>query len=149
MCATVRSANCREPVEALGAKVIAPEGFAEHGPFDVILELVGAPNLPEDIMALAMRGRIAVIGIGAGAKAEVNLGLLLGKRAQIHASMLRARPLEDKALTARAMESEVLPLFVGGGLSVPLAASFPLEEAQAAYERFGQGGKFGKIILTM
>lgn len=147
--ATVRNPDCREQVEALGAEVIVPEGFAEHGPFDVILELVGAPNMSENLRALATCGRITVIGIGAGAKAEVHLGALLAKRAHIHGSTLRARPLEEKALTARAMERHVLPLFVGGGLSVPVAATYPLAEAQDAYERFSEGGKFGKIILTM
>ena len=146
---TVRNPACRQKVEALGAEVIEPEGFADHGPFDVILELVGAPNMPENIMALAVQGRITVIGIGGGAKAEVHLGALLAKRGQIYASMLRARPLEEKALTARRMERYVLPLFAGGCLSVPVAATFPLAEAQAAYDRFAEGGKFGKIILTM
>ncbi|HWD66120.1 MAG TPA: NAD(P)H-quinone oxidoreductase [Solirubrobacteraceae bacterium] len=147
--ATVRNQDCRERVEALGAKVIEPEGFAEHGPFDVILELVGAPNMSGNLQALAMCGRITVIGIGAGAKAEMHLGALLAKRGLIRASMLRARPLEEKALTARLMEQHVLPLFAGGGLSVPVAASYPLAEAQAAYDRFAGGGKFGKIILTI
>jgi putative PIG3 family NAD(P)H quinone oxidoreductase len=146
--ATVRNPDRREQVEALGAEVIEPEGFADRGPFDVILELVGAPNMPDNIMALAMKGRITVIGIGAGAKAEVHLGALLAKRGQIYASMLRARPLEEKALTARLMERYVLPLFAGGCLSVPVAATFPLADAQAAYDRFAEGGKLGKIILT-
>src|SRR6201996_3134397 len=73
--ATVRNPDQRDAVAALGAEVIAPEGFAEHGPFDVILELVGAPNLPENLAALNIQGRITVIGIGAGAKGELNLGL--------------------------------------------------------------------------
>lgn len=147
--ASVRNPDSRERVEALGAEVIEPEGFADRGPFDVILELVGAPNMPDNIMALAVQGRITVIGIGAGAQADVHLGALLAKRGQIYASMLRARPLEEKALTARLMERYVLPLFAGGCVSVPVAASFPLAEAQAAYDRFAEGGKFGKIILTM
>ena len=147
--ATVRNPDCRERVEALGAEVIAPEGFAEHGPFDVILELVGAPNMPENIQALAMCGRITVIGIAAGAKTEVNLAMLLGKRGLVRASMLRARPLEEKALTARLMERHVLPLFVGGDMSVPVAGTYPLAEAETAYRKFAEGGKFGKIILTM
>jgi putative PIG3 family NAD(P)H quinone oxidoreductase len=147
--ATVRNPDCREKVEALGAEVIEPAGFADRGPFDVILELVGAPNMPDNLQALAVKGRITVIGIGAGAKTEVHLGALLAKRGQIYASMLRARPLEEKALTARLIEQQVLPLFAGGCLSVPVAATFPLAEAQAAYDRFAEGGKFGKIILTM
>ncbi len=119
------------------------------GPFDVILELVGAPNLPEDLNALATGGRIAVIGVSAGAKAELNLLALMGKRARIHGSTLRARPLEEKALAARRLEHEVLPRFDTGALRVPIAATFPLDEALAAYERFAAGGKLGKIVLII
>src|SRR3954454_12827443 len=87
--ATVRNEQSRAAVEDLGATVIAPEGFEEQGPFDVILELVGAPNFPANLKALATSGRIAVIGIGGGAKAELNLGLMLATRARVHASTLR------------------------------------------------------------
>ena len=147
--ATVRNPEVREQVAALGAEVIAPEGFAEHGPFDVILELVGAPNLAENVSALTTGGRITVIGIGAGAKAELNLGLLMAKRGRIHGSTLRARPLEEKAFAAREMERSVLPLFEIGALRVPVAATYPLEQAEQAYERFTGGGKLGKIVLTI
>jgi NADPH:quinone reductase len=147
--ATVRSAEARPHVAELGAEVIDPEGFAEHGPFDVILELVGAPNLPENITALSLWGRIVVIGIGAGAKAELNLGLLMGKRGTIRASTLRPRPLEEKAACARAMEQSVLPLLAAGTVTVPVAATYPLDEVGAAYERFTAGGKFGKIVLEI
>ncbi len=147
--ATVRSEGLREQVAALGCEVIAPEGFAEHGPFDVILELVGAPNMAANMEALAIGGRIAVIGVSAGAKAELNLLALMGKRARIHGSMLRARPLEEKALAARRMEHQVLPLFEAGALQVPLAEVLPLESASGAYERFAAGGKLGKIVLEM
>jgi putative PIG3 family NAD(P)H quinone oxidoreductase len=147
--ATVRREELREQVAALGAEAIAPEGFAEHGPFDVILELVGAPNLSDDLQALATGGRITVIGVAAGAKGELNLLALMGKRARIHGSTLRARPLEEKALTARRLEREVLPLFESGALRVPVAETFPLEDAAGAYERFAAGGKLGKIVLTI
>ena len=126
---------------------MAPDAFADHGPFHVVLELVGAPNFPANMGALAMDGRIAVIGVGAGAKAELNLLALMGKRARIHGSTLRPRPLEEKALVMRAVEREVLPLFETGVLRVPLAATFPLEEVEQAYERFSAGGKLGKIVL--
>ena len=96
--------------------------YTSSAQYEVILELVGAPNLPENLNALATGGRIAVIGISAGAKAEVNLGLLMAKRARVHGSTLRARPLEEKALTARAMERSVLPLFEAGTLRVPRSA---------------------------
>src|SRR3954449_885177 len=108
--ATVRNESLRDGVAEFGANVIAPEGFEEHGKFDVILELVGAPNLPGNVKSLVTGGRIVVIGISAGAKAELNLGALMGARASVMASTLRARPLEEKALTARAMERNVLPL---------------------------------------
>ncbi|MFI4985399.1 MAG: NAD(P)H-quinone oxidoreductase [Solirubrobacterales bacterium] len=147
--ATVRRPELRSAVAELGATVIDPEGFAERGPFDVILELVGAPNLPDDLQALATGGRIAVIGVSAGAKGELNLLALMGKRARIHGSTLRARPLEEKALSARRVEHEVLPLFEGGGVRVPLAETYPLDEAAVAYERFAAGGKLGKIVLTV
>jgi NADPH2:quinone reductase len=147
--ATVRNPELRDQVAPFGAEVIAPENFADHGPFDVILELVGAPNLPDNLMALGTGGRIAVIGIGAGAKAELNLGLLMGKRARITASTLRSRPLEEKALTARAMERSVLPLLASGAVRVPIAETYPLSDAERAYDHFAAGGKLGKIVLTM
>jgi putative PIG3 family NAD(P)H quinone oxidoreductase len=147
--ATVRNEQLRPQVVELGAEVIAPDGFAEHGPFDVILELVGAPNMPENLNALGTGGRIAVIGVSAGAKSEVNLLALMGKRARIHGSTLRARPLEQKAQVARLVEHEVLPLFDSGALKVPVAETFPLEQTAAAYELFAAGGKLGKIVVTM
>jgi NADPH:quinone reductase-like Zn-dependent oxidoreductase len=139
----------RGKVAELGAEVIPPEGFGEHGPFDVILELVGAPNLPDNVNALATWGRIVVIGISAGAKADVHLGALMAKRGRIHASTLRPRPLEEKALTARGVERSVLPLLASGEVHVPVAATYPLADAVKAYERFATGDKFGKVILTM
>ena len=145
--ATVRREELRAGVEELGATAIPAEGFDEQGPFDVILELVGAPNLEGNLRALATGGRIVVIGIGAGAKADLNLGLLMAKRGRISASTLRSRPLEDKALAAREVERHVLPLFDSGALRVPVAASFPLDQAEEAYERFEAGGKLGKIVL--
>ncbi len=147
--ATVRDAGARPQVAELGATVIAPEGFAEHGPFDVIIELVGAPNLAENLQALETGGRIVVIGVGAGAKAELNLLALMGKRARIHGSTLRVRSLEEKAIVARGVEREVLPLFDAGALRVPIAATFPLKDAASAYESFAAGGKLGKIVLTV
>jgi putative PIG3 family NAD(P)H quinone oxidoreductase len=145
--ATVRREELRTEVERLGATAIAPEGFAEHGPFDVILELVGAPNFADNLGALATGGRITVIGVGGGAKAELNLLALMGKRARIHGSTLRPRPLEEKAIAARRVEREVLPLFESGALTVPVAATYPLAEVEDAYERFAAGGKLGKIVL--
>jgi NADPH2:quinone reductase len=153
--ATVRNPGVRDAVAELGAaEVIAPEGFGEHGPFDVILELVGAPNLAENVRSLAMCGRIVVIGVGGGTGAELDLRLLMQRRGRISASMLRARPLEEKAVLAREMEKHVLPLLGAGRagragrIRVPVAAAFGLEEAGAAYDFFSAGGKCGKVVLT-
>ncbi|MFL5863277.1 MAG: NAD(P)H-quinone oxidoreductase [Solirubrobacteraceae bacterium] len=147
--ATVRNTDLHERVAELGAEVLAPDQASGRGPFDVILELVGAINMMDNLKSLATGGRIAVIGTGAGASGEINLGLLMMKRGRIHGSTLRARPLEQKALTARAMERSVLPLFAAGTVRVPVAQTYPLAEAPAAYERFQAGGKLGKIVLTM
>ncbi len=147
--ATVRNPELRDAVAALGATAIPPEDFPEHGPFDVILELVGAPNLPENLKALATGGRICVIGVGGGFKGELNLLALMGKRATIRGSTLRARPLEEKALVARRLERHVLPLLAAGTIAVPVAATFPLDEVAAAYERFAAGAKLGKIVLDL
>jgi NADPH:quinone reductase-like Zn-dependent oxidoreductase len=146
--ATVRNVDRRAVVAAFGAEVVAPEDFTEHGPFDVVLELIGGPNLPADIASLAPGGRIAVIGVGAGAKAEVNLLALMAARGRIHGSTLRARPLEQKALAAARVERHVLPLLERGEVRMPVAAVVPLAEAALGYERFEAGGKLGKIVLV-
>lgn len=148
--ATVRDPARRDGVLALGAhEAIPAEGFEEHGPFDVVLELVGGPNLGGDLGALATAGRIVVIGVGAGIKAELNLVALMGKRGTLRASTLRARPLEEKALTARALEGQVLPGFADGSLRVPVAETFGLEAVAEAYAHFAAGGKLGKVVLEL
>jgi NADPH2:quinone reductase len=145
--ATVRNPDLRGEVERLGATAIDPDGFEDHGPFDVVLELVGGPNLAGNLKALEIGGRIAVIGVGAGPKAELNLVALMGKRARIHGSTLRARPLEQKADAARRVERHVLPLVQAGAITVPVAETFPLDEVEQAYDRFAAGGKLGKVVL--
>jgi NADPH:quinone reductase-like Zn-dependent oxidoreductase len=146
--ATVRDPSKRQGVADLGATAVAPDAFADEGPFDVVLELVGAANMPANVASLATGGRIAVIGVGAGAKAEVNLLALMAARGRIHGSTLRPRPLADKADAARRVEHHVLPLLADGRVTVPLAATFPLREAAEAYARFAEGGKLGKIVLV-
>ena len=147
--ATVRNESLRDEVRALGAEaVVGPDEFASLGPFHVILELVGAPNMSGNLAALATGGRISVIGVGAGASAEINLLQLMGGRGRIHGSTLRARPLEEKAAAARAVEAQVLPLVTAGEIRVPVAETFSLDDVAAAYDRFAAGGKFGKIVLV-
>jgi NADPH:quinone reductase-like Zn-dependent oxidoreductase len=145
--ATVRNESLRDAVATFGATVVAPDAFGPHGPFDVVLELVGAHNMAANLDALALNGRISVIGVGAGAAADLNLLTVMHKRATIRGSTLRARPLEEKATAARAVERHVLPLLADGRVCVPVAETFALSDAAAAYERFAAGGKLGKIVL--
>jgi NADPH2:quinone reductase len=148
--ASVRSAERHEAVTALGASVaVDPEEALRLGPFDVALELVGASSLPGVLDAMAIGGRIVVIGVsGGGGRAEVDLMGLMQRRARISASTLRGRPLLDKAAVARAVESHVLPHLVSGRVRVPMQATFAMDRAQDAYEHFSAGGKLGKIVLV-
>jgi NADPH:quinone reductase len=153
--ATVRNPDLRDDVAAIGARagrtaVVAPEEFVDRGPFDVVLETIGAPNIASDLDALAIGGRIVVIGVGGGVNAELNLLTLMAKNGRIHASLLRPRPLEEKARTVQLVEANVLPFLDDGDarLEVPVAATYPMQDAEAAYDRFLAGGKLGKIVLT-
>ena len=147
--ATVRNESLRGEVESLGAKAIASDDFADSGPFDVILELVGAPNLGADVAALATGGRIVVIGIGAGAKGELNLAALMGKRGRIQGSTLRARPLEQKAEAMRGVEAP-RPA-AGGGGQRPRAdrRHLPTRPRGRGLRPLRGGGKLGKIVVVM
>jgi len=147
--ASVRNPGHHQAVAELGAAVVAdPAQAFEHGPFDVILELVGAPNFPANLDALTTGGRLLVIGVGAGAAVDLDLRKLMARRTRVLGSHLRARPLEEKADAASRVEHHTLPLVADGRLRIPVAATFPLEEAQEAYDRFTAGGKLGKLVLV-
>jgi NADPH:quinone reductase-like Zn-dependent oxidoreductase len=128
-------------VAALGAAT------EPDGQYDVILELVGGANLTQDVERLAPRGRLAVIGTGAGARAEVDFGLVMRKRARLHGSTLRSRSAEEKALVVDRLGEQALPLLAAGTVTVPVHASFPLDRVDDAYEAFAAPGKFGKLVL--
>jgi NADPH:quinone reductase-like Zn-dependent oxidoreductase len=118
------------------------------GEYDVILELVGGDNLRTDLDRLALKGRLAVIGTGAGRRSEVDFGRLMGKRGRIHGSNLRNRTADEKADVIALLRREVLPLLAEGRVHVPVHATYPLDEAQRAYEAFATPGKFGKLVLV-
>jgi NADPH:quinone reductase-like Zn-dependent oxidoreductase len=148
--ATVRNPKHRDAVASLGGTVLSPDDFVDEGPYDVVLELVGATNMQNNLRSLRTGGRISVIGTGTGASvADFPLGLLMARRGRIHGSTLRGRSLEEKALAARAVERGVLPLFANGALHVPLYKTFSLAQAAEAYDVFAAGGKLGKIVLTI
>jgi NADPH2:quinone reductase len=131
-----------ERVRELGASTDA------EGEYDVILELVGGENLRTDLERLAVKGRLAVIGTGAGRTAEVDFGRLMGQRGRIHGSHLRGRTGDEKAEVIALLRREVLPLLAEGRIHVPVHATYPLDAAQQAYEAFAVPGKFGKLVLT-
>lgn len=146
--ASVRNEKNRATVEELGAhRALDPEEAYEHGPFDVVLELVGGHNIGPSVKALAPWGTIVVIGVSAGHEATLDLRRLMAIRGTVRASTLRYRSTEEKAILARELETSVLPLVADGRLRVPIEAEYPLAEVTAAYQRFTGGGHVGKIVL--
>ena len=147
--ASVRPPGLKPMVAGLGAVAVDPSEAEGYGPFDVIIELVGAVNFPANVRCLASGGRIAVIGVGAGSRIELDLLALMRRRARIMGSTLRNRSPEEKALAARRVEADLLPLVAAARLRVVVGETFDLEEAAAAYGRFQAGGKLGKIVLSV
>lgn len=148
--ASVRRPEARGELESLGAtKAMDPDDVSAHGPYDAILELVGATSLAGAMRSLATGARVSVIGVsGGGGKLEVELLTLMGRRARISGSTLRARPLADKSLLARAIADKVVPLLASSKVRVPVASTFAIEDASDAYASFSKGGKLGKIVLV-
>jgi len=120
-----------------------PEGY------DVILELVGGSYIEVDLVATAQLGRIVVVGLTAGATAEVNLGALLRKRLTLVGTVLRARPLEEKILAADVLRRTIVP-FLERGLVKPIVDGvFPLADAGKAHEKMQANETFGKLLLEI
>jgi NADPH:quinone reductase len=90
-----------------------------------------------------------VIGTGAGSKAEIDFGRLMQRRARIQSSTLRSRTTEEKAQVVDGLRRDVLPLLASERITVPVHETFPLADAQKAYEAFAAGGKFGKLVLII
>jgi NADPH:quinone reductase-like Zn-dependent oxidoreductase len=146
---SVRDAAWRQDVERLGAhRAVGPDDVGQHGPYDVVLELVGAASFQSAMDALAVSGRVVVIGVGSGAKVEFNLSQMMGLRARMSGSMLRGRDRAAKAMVVDGVRRHVLPHLATGVLSVPVCATFPFAQAEAAYDRFEAGGKLGKVVLV-
>ena len=124
--ATVRDASRREEVAALGASaVVEPGREGEGGPYDVVLELVGAPSLTGVLPHVATGARVVVIGVGGGAQMELNLFTLMGRRARIGGSTLRARSRREKANVAAAVAAHVVPAAGGGPHPCPGVRHLP------------------------
>ncbi|MGW7254668.1 NAD(P)H-quinone oxidoreductase [Streptomyces sp. NPDC054834] len=116
---------------------------------DVILDNMGAKYLDRNVRALAVNGRIAVIGLQGGAKGELNLGALLTKRAAISATSLRARPLGEKAAIVAAVGEHVWPLLAGGRVRPVIDRELPMPEAAEAHRVVEASGHIGKVLLVV
>ena len=142
-------ANARSHREALTDLGAEPCQLSEARGVDVVLELVGAANLPASLEALAVRGRIVVVGTGAGADAELSLRALMGRRASLMGTVLRARPMEEKAAAVQAFARSVVPHLAAGRVRPVIDRVFPIAEAAAAFDHLAAPGKFGKVLLEL
>jgi putative PIG3 family NAD(P)H quinone oxidoreductase len=145
---------CRE----LGAELLVnyrEEDFVErvreltkgHGA-DVILDNMGAKYLARNVQALAVNGRLVTIGLMGGRKGELDMGMLLAKRAAVIATSLRARPATEKAAIVAAVREHVWPLIESGAVRPVIHSRHPLEHAAQAHREMEASGHIGKILLT-
>ncbi len=116
---------------------------------DVVVELVGGAYVAQDLACLAPRGRIVVIGTMAGTQVDLNLAVLMHKRAEIRGTMLRSRPLEEKILAARAFERHLVPLLATGALKPIVDSILPLAHAGDAHRLMQSNETFGKVVLEI
>ncbi|WP_434063189.1 NAD(P)H-quinone oxidoreductase [Glutamicibacter ectropisis] len=116
---------------------------------DLILDVIGAKYLERNIRALAVEGRMVVIGLQGGTKAELNLGVLLGKRARIIATTLRSRPLSQKSEIVKQTVARVMPLVDAGKVSINVSKVFDFSHLTSAHEYFDSGEHTGKIVIEV
>jgi len=127
--------------------VAATLRLTEQRGADVILDMVGGDYIPRDIAALAVEGRIALIALQKGTKAEIDLRALMSRRLMIGGSTLRAQSVQAKGRLAAAVYREVWPLFATHGLKPVIHARFALAQASEAHALMESGAHIGKIVL--
>ena len=116
---------------------------------DVILDVIGAPYWERNLASLAVRGRMVLVGTMGGGRLDANLGALMPKRLRVHGTVLRARPLEEKAALTQAFARRWLHHFASGRLRPVVDRVFPLEEAAEAHRYMESNANFGKIVLRV
>ncbi|NRQ37487.1 NAD(P)H-quinone oxidoreductase [Nonomuraea sp. NN258] len=149
--ATVGTAEKGERVRELGADEVVnyrEEDFAEKVEADVILDIMGAKYLAGNVRALRTGGRLVVIGLQGGRKAELDLGQLLAKRATVHGTTLRSRPVDEKGAIVRSVVDNLWPLVSAGAVRPVVYASVPMAEAAKAHRMLDSGEHVGKILLV-
>ncbi len=149
--AVTRTSEHHGALVALGAdETVTLDQVSGLDPVDVVLELVGAAHLALAQHLLAPFARVVVIGVGGGgSRVALELLLLMARRATLTGSTLRSRSREEKATVADLVNQALVPRWTTGELRVPLARTFDLAEADAAYEYFARPGKFGKVVLCV
>ncbi len=124
-------------------------GITEKRGVDVILDHIGAAYLQDNMKSLALAGTLMLIGVMGGIKAELNLATMMVKRQRIIGSVLRSRPVAEKASIIARFEDTVMPLIAAGEVTPLVDATFPLSEAADAHRLMETSAHFGKIVLTM
>lgn len=150
--ASVRSQVVRPRIAELGATALAaPEAFAhvrDLGGADVILELVGALHMRDNLDALAYKGRIVIVGARPGDEATITMRDLMSKRARVIGTTLRTRPLEEKGIIVQEFARRVVPFLATGRMRPLVDRVFPLRSAADALDYVRKPGKLGKVLLA-
>jgi putative PIG3 family NAD(P)H quinone oxidoreductase len=143
----------------LSHPILTPSGFdpaalaaeitAAAGPIDVTVDLVGGPYLGVDVAVAAPKGRIVIVGLIAGGRAELDMGALLAKRLVVRGTVLRSRPSGEKAEATHLFEGQVVPLLGRGTLKPVIDAVVPVAEAERGYELVATDATFGKVVLDL
>ena len=148
--AVTRNDEHHDALRALGAnEAITLDQVSSIERVDVVLELLGAANLSVAQGILRPHARVVVIGVGAGARVEIDLLTMMRTRYTLTGSTLRSRSREEKTAVAHLVSETLLPLWERRVIAVPIAKTFDLRDATTAYEYFGQPGKFGKVVLLV
>jgi NADPH:quinone reductase-like Zn-dependent oxidoreductase len=148
--AITRTKEHHDRLQNLGAnETLVVDDLSNVGPIDVVLELVGAANLSLVQRHLAAHARVVVIGVGGGARVEIDLLNVMVKRATITGSTLRSRSREEKAAVISQINEHLVPAWNDGELQVPVAAQFDFENVTQAYEFFAEPGKLGKVVVNV
>jgi putative PIG3 family NAD(P)H quinone oxidoreductase len=134
---------------ATKAVLYKDEDFVEAGPFDVILDNMGAAYLQRNVDALATGGRLVIIGMQGGVKGELNIATLLGKRAAVHATTLRARPAHEKAEIVAGVLGGVWPAVAAGEVRPVIDRVLPWTQVAEAHELMADSSHVGKILLSV
>jgi putative PIG3 family NAD(P)H quinone oxidoreductase len=156
---TARTPEKLQRARALGLETAIPVDGAAFAPAvmaatggrgaDVVLDLVGGPYLAEDLVCVAPRGRIVLVGLMAGAHAELDLARVLRQRVQITGTVLRARPLEEKIAAVQHLARHLAPLLARGALHPIIERALPLAQAAEAHAHVASNATFGKVVLSV